>query len=386
MRVVLGTFSFAQPGGTESYVFTVAHELRRLGHEPIVVAEEYGPMADFSARRGIDVARRMDELPPACDAVLAHDGIMTGALAERYPAARLVYVAHSDAYDHQLPILLPGVVAAVVAPSDRTAKRIRALALEVPIVRLRQPIDTERFADAGPIRARPRQALLLSHYLRGERRNALVSAWEAAGVQCIQVGSPGQLELDVVPAIAQADIVVAKARAALEGMSCGRAVYVCDDPGADGWVTEANYPALEADNFAGQATPSPPDFGADLERYRPDMGWINRELVRTHHNARRHAAELVQILRAVEPPREGVTAAGEIGRLTRSNWGTQQQVLALKQEAIILRERTLAAETASEANRAAVEGLGQARELLATRRVRIGIALGRALDRLRNRR
>src|SRR3954447_13344890 len=124
MRVVVGTFSLLQPGGTESYVFTAAHELRRLGHEVIVTGEELGAMADQIEESGIDLARSTAELPPDCDAVLTNDAIITGPLAERYPGTRLVHFAHSRIYDHQLPILLPGVVDAVVVGSDVVAARI----------------------------------------------------------------------------------------------------------------------------------------------------------------------------------------------------------------------------------------------------------------------
>ena len=98
--------------------------------------------------------------------------------------------AHSDVFDHQLPVLLPGVVSAVVVASDRVAARIEALALDAPIVRLRHPIDTELFVRGGPLRERPRRALILSNYLQGERRRALSEAWEAHGVECVQVGAP----------------------------------------------------------------------------------------------------------------------------------------------------------------------------------------------------
>ena len=37
-------------------------------------------------------------------------------------------------------------------------------------------------------------------------------------------------------------------------MACGRAVYVYDTFGGDGWVTPDVYAAMEADHFAGQAT------------------------------------------------------------------------------------------------------------------------------------
>ena len=64
-----------------------------------------------------------------------------------------------------------------------------------------------------------------------------------------------EIVADPRAAMRAADIVVAKARAALEAMSCGRAVYLYDQFGGDGWVTPDNYPAFEADHFAGQATP-----------------------------------------------------------------------------------------------------------------------------------
>ena len=83
-----------------------------------------------------------------------------------------------------------------------------------------------------------------------------MDAWEAAGVECVQAGTPAEVVADLGPALAAADIVVAKGRAALEAMCAGRAVYLYDQYGGDGWVTPDNYPAFEADHFAGQATPA----------------------------------------------------------------------------------------------------------------------------------
>ncbi|MEA2442014.1 MAG: hypothetical protein QOH76_3438 [Thermoleophilaceae bacterium] len=391
MRVVIGAHLLVHPGGTESYATTVARELQRLGHEVALTANEFGPVAEDAERQGIAVARADSELPPDCDAVLANDATMTSALAARYPDARLVYVAHSDLSDHQLPILVPGVVDAVVTCSDRFALRIRALALDVPIVRMRQPIDTDRYHEVGPLPERPRRALILSNYLDGERRRALVDAWEGAGVECVSVGAPTGMSLDPRPAIADADIVVAKARAALEAMSFGRAVYLYDQFGGDGWVTPDNYPALEADNFAGQTTPSPrtpEQLLEDLAAYHRDMGWMNAELVRVNHGARRHAAELVEVLRGPHTRATGgTTALAEVDRLTRMNCAAERRVGNLEHETAVLRRRAAEAEAELDVSREraahAAQELASARSLLATRRARAGIALGRAFDRLR---
>lgn len=47
---------------------------------------------------------------------------------------------------HQLQAIVQGVVDTVVVLSDRVESRVRALALDVPVVRLRQPIDQQWFA------------------------------------------------------------------------------------------------------------------------------------------------------------------------------------------------------------------------------------------------
>ena len=101
LRVVLATHRFATPGGTESYVLTVARELTRLGHHPVISAEDQGPMADHAERNGIPVARAPAELPADCSVVFAHDAIAAAAIGARYPNRRLVYFAHSDLFDHQ---------------------------------------------------------------------------------------------------------------------------------------------------------------------------------------------------------------------------------------------------------------------------------------------
>ena len=423
LSVVIGANAFDHPGGTETYVFTVARELQRLGHEPVVAATEVGAMAEQAERSGIPLALHEAELPQRCDALLVNDAIAGAALAERYPDARHVHVAHSDLYDHQLPVMASGVVDAVIVLSDRVARRIASLALDAPIVRLTQPIDTERFVPRGDIAERPRRALLLGNYLSGSRRRALVDAWQDAGVECVQVGAATGLMVDVAPQIADADIVVGKARAVLEGMSSARAAYVFDEYGGDGWVTPANYASLEADAFAGLASGVPreaADVARDLASYSRDMGWTNRELVKAHHAARRHAIALLEVLRGDgDPPGRPLDALADIARLTRLNWDSERRSIILHREAeqacaalraevdrlgaeaATLREQAAQDEADAAARHAdaladvdawrerafeAERQVEEARALLGTRRAQVGLTLGRAIDRARGKR
>ncbi|HEY2435697.1 MAG TPA: hypothetical protein VGH93_00850 [Solirubrobacteraceae bacterium] len=429
LRIVLATYSLAYIGGTESYAVTVAHELRRLGHDVTLAAEELGPVAELAERDGLRVARLPTELPRQCDVAIVQDAIVTAPVVDRYPGAGIVHVAHSDIFDHQLPVLTPGIVHAVVALSGRLEMRMRALALEAPIVRLRQPIDTDRFVSAGPLPPRPRRALLLGNYLRGERRDALLDAWSSAGIEFTQVGGEAHHELDVRPAITEADIVVAKSRAALEGMACARAVYVYDEFGGDGWITPERYDGFEADGFAGLASEKPrrpADLAADVEGYSAEMGWINREIIRTHHSARRHTARLVDVLRDVASAHtEGISGLEEVSRFARLVWHAERRTIGFQHQAAAAASRAVAsdeeargwesralsaeeeaqgwgsrAHAAEEEMRGwksrardaesqladAESQLAEARWLLGTRRSRVGFALGGMLDRVRGQR
>ena len=72
------------------------------------------------------------------------------------------------------------------------------------------------------------------------------------------------------------------------------------------------------------------------------MGQVNRELVLAHHDAARHAYELVELFRSVNPRAEPATGPlRELARLVRLQWATEQDVIVLRQA---LTERAVVAE------------------------------------------
>jgi hypothetical protein len=406
VKVAFATHGFSNPGGSESYALTVAEQIERLGHGVVIHALETGPMSEFASERGIEVVTDPDELDGRCDAIIVQDSVLAYQLAERYPDTPQLFRAASDVYDLQLPPALPGLVGAVVVCSERVRARIAALAVDHEIHRLRQPIDTERFVPAGALADSPRVALLLSNYLRDERFTAIVGALEARGIEVRRVGSRGGATCSPEREIWEADIVVAKGRAALEGMACGKAVFVYDQFGGDGWVTPDRYPVMEADNFAGLTrTPiaTRAQFEAELDGYLPSMGPVNRELAVGNHGARAHAHELLAVLKSLQPAAAGQTPLQELSRLARVQWRTELRAISLEQTSHAAHERAQRAEAELDALRgqyarvivdhervivdhgALAEELARLRVLCSTRRVRAGIGLGGLADRARRR-
>ena len=331
MRVLLALNALGI-GGTETYVFTVAEVLDRLGHEPVVYSPEGGPGLETARERGLTVIGA-GELGDDFDVALVQDAAVAYEVAERCPGARSVFVAHSESFDPQSPPQLPGAVDLRVAMNDRVERRLRALDAGGEVVRLRQPIDTDRFKAASPLPEKPGRALLLSNNPFADRQAMLEDACRSAGLELTRVGGSGRQVADPRAALAAADVVIGLGRGILEAMACGRAAFVYDWSGGEGWVTPGSYPALEADGFAGRGETV--FDGATLARalgeYDPAMGPVNRDLVVAHHRANDHVQQLVEIFRRLAPAAQRPAAPlADMARLVRLEWRARAEVHGLR--------------------------------------------------------
>jgi hypothetical protein len=347
MELVLGSLHLDAPGGATTYLLTVAAHLQRLGHGVTLYTEDPGLMARAADDQGLRVARRPRALPSECDALISIDCYIAYTLAKRFRDVPHVYVCHGAKFDIDMPPQLRDTISTVVAMNDRTVRRADAMALDVPVVRLCQPIDYERFRPRSFVRERPRRAVLLGNYMRGPRRAAVVAACERAGLEWTQIGREAGVSLTPERVLADADVVIGQGRSLLEGMSCGCAAYVYEVMG-DGWVTADRYPAMEADGFGGAAFDETLDAGelaCEVAGYDPDMGRVNRELIVKHHSPYKHAAELARLLGRLAPRRPDRDAPlVEMARLVRAQWSWEARAWALGRELDELRCRAEAAE------------------------------------------
>jgi hypothetical protein len=313
MEILLGTQGLSGP---LPYLTTVFEHLERLGHEVLVFAAE----ETRSEAAGLRVVSTERGLPLAPDAVYAQDAYAALLLADIYPLTPQVFALHDDRDELWLPPQLPAVIARVVVFDDRGGERARAASLVHEIVRLRRPVDTDRFSPLGPLRERPRAAALHLGHLSDYRRGVVERACADAGIE---------IALD-------ADLVVGRGLPILEAMASGRAAYVYGEEGGDGWVTPGRYELLEADGFSGRAEVTATDFERlrrDLDAYDPAMGPSNRELALAH-SARDHAQELLRIFDTLAPRRDPVDAPlRELARLVRVEAATERRADAASADA-----------------------------------------------------
>ncbi len=397
MRAVLSSENFDGTGGTETYVVTVAQQLERLGHQAWIYTPNAGLMAEVARGKGVRVVGRA-ELPNDCDVVFAQDAATSFELADNYRQAPLVFVAHSR--DHALQDVpqLSDVCDAVVVMNERVRGWIEARSAHPPLTRLRQPIDTWRFAAPRLARARARRVLVSSNYVSGARAELLERACRECGLELDWLGTTSRQTGSPEVVLADADIVIGLGRTVLEAMAAGCAAYVYGAVSGDGWVTRESYPAFEADGFAGLSNTDVIDASrltADLRKWEPGMGEANRDLVYAHHAARVHAIELVTLVRSLDaaagresaPPGEP-SRADELARLVRLEWQMYCRAVDAAKEAEQLRAgyehyRDVAEQAnarADQLERVAHLAEDRLSAVLLTRRYRVGRAIAAPLD------
>lgn len=342
MNLVLGTLELTTIGGVGTYVLTVAEQLERLGHPVTIYTEEAGEMASIGRDRGLRVVTAPDDLPEACDAIYAQDAPIAYALAAHYRGVPQAFCLHATEHDRWSVPQMPGVISATVALHDRAERHARAFAHAPDVIRLRQPVDVRRFSPRGPISRAPGRALLLGNYVSGNRLEVIAEGCAAAGVELVRRGlQGGGMTASPEAEMNDVDFVIGKSRVIVEAMCCGRAAYVFDHNGADGWVTAERYAALEADNFDGTADVRPRDADSvrtELGGYRASMGVTNRDLAVAHHDARSHCESLLELFERLVPRDESDSAPlDELARLTRLQWRADARALGFEHEAKLLR-------------------------------------------------
>ena len=382
MEIVLGTLEFGNPSGGATYLLTVAEQLQRLGHEATIFAGEVGELAGSAQERGLRVVSSESALPDACDVVYAQDTATAYLLADRFRGTPQALCMHAggSGFDRWLPPQISGVVGAVVVLHDVTARRAGALAHREEVVRLRQPVDLARFAPRAPIGESPGRVLLLGNYLWGDRRELVQRACRQAGLEYRQLGVQGA-RTTATPEVEinQADIVIGQGRCIVEAMACGRAAFVYDHSGGDGWVTPESHARMEAVNFTtADARVTPESLSGELRSYSPSMGVANRDLARLHHSAAQHAEELVGLFERLSPTEPAPNAPlRELARMVRVQWQTEARAMVLADEARAAEARAAEADAGHRATLARLE------EIRATRRYRLASGLARPLASLR---
>ena len=343
MRLLLVNQPWPAFGGSETYLLTIATELERLGHD----VDLYGPATSqaiqLARERGLRTLCAPEKLPGESQVVITQDGESCAEMAARYPSAIRIYIAHSGPFLPQRPPQVPGAYHGIVTMNDATCRMAEALAVTGEVIRLRQPVDLERFGDRGEPAAKLRRVLLLgNHWVPGTRDHGIVAeACKQLGLELRHVGRGGRVSRTPETEIADVDAVVGIGRCVIEAMAMQRAAYVFGNTGVGGWITPDNYGEIEARAFTRTNHVEAIDAARlrdDLRRYDANMGYQNRHLTIAHHSTRRHVAELIELVARLEPaPVADPTPLETVARLVRVQWEVSARAAIAEGESALLR-------------------------------------------------
>lgn len=301
MRVLIAINSLELRGGGVTHVRDLATALVERGHTPVVYSTGGGSVARELSAATVPVVEKLGQMGAPPDIIHGHNHLKTMVALLHFPQTPAVYTCHSWSQWQDAPPLHPRVVSYVAVDHTCYDRLVFESGISEERVRvLLNAVDLRRFKPRGPLPPHPQRALLFSNnaghqpYLQTVRE-----ACAGAGLKLDVIGAGVGRAVDRPENIlGNYDLIFAKARCALEALSVGSAVILCDAPGSGPMVTTEELGRLRAYNFGVRTLRNP---------LRPDL--LSREIARYDP---RDAAEVTRRIRAEAGQEEVVNRTIEI--------------------------------------------------------------------------
>jgi hypothetical protein len=264
----------------------LAAGLVKRGHTPLAYSSQLGGVADELRAATISVVDDLNELAIAPDLIHGHEHMETMTALLHFPGVPAIYFCHSAYAWFDAPLFFPRILRYVAVDH---ACRDRLLSHGIPEERIRvllNFVDLDRFKRRStPLPSRPQRALVFSNYANSQTHlPAVREACRRAQIQLDVLGDGeqnGSAEPEKI--IGEYDLVFAKARCALEALSVGAAVILCDAGGVGPMVTSREFNKLRPLNFGIRTLTQPLDpdiLVREIERYDSADAAAVSELVR----------------------------------------------------------------------------------------------------------
>ena len=299
MKILLTNHDLSTYAGTETFVYTLAVELQRVGHEVVCWSPRLGAVAQRLVAAGVTVTADLAAAPDDVDVIHAHHRYESLLARTRYPDRPMIFAGHGVLPWQEQPAVAALDVSRYVAVSeevrDHLVERHRVPADQVVIVR--NGIDLERFRSRTPVSPEPRRALILSNYMPARQRTQVRRVCQGLGISVREAGA-GNALWAVEDEIAQADLVFGLGRSALEAMAARRVVLVYDYNGGDGLVTPARFERLRQRNFSGRTHNrrfTDAELAAEIQAYGPAVAEDVYGFIERDHDVRVMARQLVEL-------------------------------------------------------------------------------------------
>lgn len=286
MNILITNIWLVNHAGTEVYVRDLAIALSGRGINVEVYSPELGVVANEIRSAGIHVTDSVDQLVNNPDLIHAHHFIPTMDAIIRFPEVPVVYFLH----DRRNPVDTPPKYRNIMKYVAVDYNCLDRLVIDNGIPEqstsiLYNWVDTTRFRFRETFHDKPQKALVFSNtatpdnYFRTIQETCFALGIKTDGLGFNLRNStryPEQVLHDY-------DIVFAKAKAAMEALSTGAGVIVCDILGMGGMVCAENFDYFRKYNFGMKTLTRPVDPALiirEIEKYNVKDIKVTGQMIR----------------------------------------------------------------------------------------------------------
>ncbi len=295
MKILLGTHYLAKTGGTESYTFALAMELKRLGHEVEHFAIIRGGVSAMLEEQGVPFLTS-----DRFDLILANH---TTVVEQLWPLGFTVQTCHGNIAELEQP---SPYADAYVAVSEEVCEHLQSKGYRAAAV-IANGIDCNRFCQKRPISSTLKTVLSLC---QSDVANDFIRrCCQQEGIRFLQSNKFTDNVWAIEDLINESDLVIGLGRSAYDAMACGRCVLVYDFRDymgeflGDGMLTPDSIGRSMLCNCSGRASRRKFDeqtFIAELHKYSPELGAWGRQFALEHLNIEKAVAAYLDIYRGID--------------------------------------------------------------------------------------
>ena len=272
LKILLGNNTLSLLAGSETWVYTLAVQLKKMGCEVHGFAPELGIIAKQLEKKGI---RCFDDITTSgvkpfsyvleekvdhnYDVIIANHNHVVDYLRSQFPKTPIISTIHGIIHKDEEGNIAPehpslnAGVNQFVAVSEEVQKILKDN-YSIDSIIIRNFIDTNRFKPKRKINKKPKQILFNSNYHTRDMDEVKVLKDVANhyGAKLTAVGMNFVVSDNMEQAISDADIVIGVGRSVLEGVAGGRLGIVHGRWGTGGVIKPSTVEELRTCNFSGR--------------------------------------------------------------------------------------------------------------------------------------
>lgn len=326
LRILLGNNTLSLLAGSETWTYTLALQLKKMGHYVACYSPELGVIANKLWEAGIPCYHEIDKDGTGpfsyvleeskdhnYDVIISNHHHIVEYLRNQFLTTPIISTIHGIlhlAEDRGVEVKAPehpaleAGVNQFVAVSEEVQDKLKA-DYGVDSIVIRNFFDTARLGSLREVNSTPKQFFINSNYASGD--DAVVRAVRDAakhfGAKVAAVGQNFNQSVDVTRAIEDSDVVFGMGRSVLEGVSAGRLGIVHGRWGTGGVICEEDIEGLRHYNFSGRNAPSDKPASAEeiiemvQKYYNPSRLEWGKNYAARNHNVVLAAEEYVRLAR-----------------------------------------------------------------------------------------